>query len=323
MKMLITGSSGFIGRWLVQSAKQAGFDVYGLDRFKAREIQQNYVGNLCEIGFLDAVLERVRPDIVVHLAARTDLGGRTCGDYVDNIDGVNLLLRSLKKYKSIKKAIFTSTQLVCKIGHVPNSPTEYCPNTAYGESKVIGEQLVRGADLGGIEWCIVRPTTVWGPGISTHYQRMIKMIEAGRYFHCGHELLYKSYGYCENVAEQYCRIASAPAGVINSQTLYLADYAPISLKTYADRIANELNAPKIPTLPMWAARSLAKLGDLAGCCGFANFPFNSFRLRNIRTEYVFDMQKTLKICGPMPVSFDEGIKRMINWYQASKSRSIK
>ena len=102
--------------------------------------------------------------------------------------------------------------------------TDYTADTLYGQSKVRTEQIVRSADGGGREWCLARPTTVWGPGMSAHYQRFLRMIERGYYFHVGHGPLWKSYSYIDNIAFQYWRLLAAPADQIQRRTFYLADY---------------------------------------------------------------------------------------------------
>src|SRR6185503_17868585 len=103
---------------------------------------------------------------------------------------------------------------VCRVGYVPKADDDYRPSTLYGQSKVRTEQIVRAADGGGVEWCIVRPTLVWGPGMGPHYRRFFRMITEGRYFHVGAKPLYKSYGYVGNVAYQFAKLLEADRSVI-------------------------------------------------------------------------------------------------------------
>ena len=72
-----------------------------------------------------------------------------------------------------------------------------------------------------MEWCIVRPTTVWGTGMSPYYQRFLKMINhQGRYFHIGNSALYRSYSYIGNIIYQYEMLTEAPSELINKKTLF-------------------------------------------------------------------------------------------------------
>jgi len=317
MKVLITGSSGLIGRWVVERLKKEGHQTIGLDKNSSLvpNIDEQVTCDILDQSALVAEVRRVAPDALIHLAARIDLNEtRNLNGYAVNIDGVRNVIRAVTQTPSIHRAIYTSSQLVCRVGYVPASDTEYCPNTLYGQSKVMTEKIVREEDGGGAEWCLVRPTTVWGPHMSLHYQNMLRLIRKGKYFHCGRGKLYKSYAYAGNIAYQYARLLTAQAAAIHRKTFYLADYQPLSLREYTNGLACEMGAPKISTLPIGIARILALAGDAINACGFKSFPFNSFRLNNILTEYVFDLASTEAACGSLPFTQEDGIKATAKWF---------
>lgn len=292
--------------------------VVGLDINPPEDIPAGLYFEPCDIldaRHLSGILYDKKPDAVIHLAARTDLHEtRDIQGYAANIAGVRNLVQAVKSVPGIRRCIYTSSQLVCRVGHVPATDTEYCPNTLYGESKVLTEQIVREANGGGVEWCLTRPTSVWGPHMGPHYQSMLRLIGKGRYFHCGQGKLYKSYGYVGNIAHQYVRLLTAVTASIHRKTFYLADYQPLSLRDYTDGLARAMGAPRIPTVPVQAARLLAVAGDVLNTCGLRTFPFNSFRLNNILTEYVFDLSRTEALCGPSPYTAEQGITETAQWY---------
>ena len=213
MPVLVTGSSGFIGSHLVAALTERGDIVLGLDKRPPAARNPHSEFAHCDILQTDrllAVFHAFSPEAVVHLAARTDLDEKdSLAGYAANIEGVESLIVAVRQTPSIKRAIYTSTQLVCRVGYQPKSDVDYTPNTLYGQSKVLGEQIVRRSDGGGVTWCITRPTTVWGPGMSDHYQRFFGLIRQGAYFHVGHKPLLKSFGYVGNVVHQYL---PAPGG---------------------------------------------------------------------------------------------------------------
>ena len=324
MRILVTGSSGFIGTHLVQKLLDARQTVLGADRHPPSE--RKHQAFFSPVDLLDArrfkeVFTAFQPEAVVHLAARTDLEEkRDLNGYASNIQGVRNLFDSIAATPSVRRCIITSSQLVCRVGYVPRRMDEYCPDTLYGESKVLTETIVRENDGGGVAWCLVRPTTVWGPHMSPHYQRMLGLIKRGRYFHCGKRKLYKSYAYVGNIAWQYLKLLEAPTAAIHRQTFYLADYEPLSLVDYADALAREMGAPRIPTVSLSVATLLAKIGDCLNLAGFKSFPFNSFRLRNILTEYVFNLDATRAVCGPLPWQWEEGVRETVRWFRESEAR---
>jgi hypothetical protein len=47
--------------------------------------------------------------------------------------------------------------------------------------------------------------------------------------------------------------------------------------------------------------------------GLRSFPFNSFRLNNILTEYRFDLSKMRRVCRELPYTLDEGVAATVDW----------
>ena len=322
MRVLVTGSAGFIGRRLVQVLAESGHVVGGLDiREPPPEsslMTTNYVCDLLQRDALMAAVREFAPDAVVHLAARTDLD-ETVGleGYAANVQGVSHLVDAIRSAPSVRRCLWTSSQLVCRMGYIPRHPTDYQPDTVYGKSKVRTEEIVREADGAGREWALARPTTIWGPGMNPHYQRFLRMIRGGTYFHVGHRPLLKSFGYVDNVAHQYVRLLTAPAQAVHGQTFYIADYEPNDLIAWCNALQRTMKAPPIRTVPRGVARALAWSGDVVNALGFRRFPFNSFRLRNVLTEYQFSLENTEAVCGPMPFSMEQGVDRTVAWFAGS------
>jgi nucleoside-diphosphate-sugar epimerase len=313
MKVLVTGSAGFIGQALMRRLTAAGFAVSGLD--KDPSATSHYVCSLLDAATLKKIVGNLEPDALVHLAARTDLDERTdlAGGYAANIDGVRNLIDVVRTTPSIKRAIWTSSQLVCRVGYIPRDETDYNADTLYGKSKIITEQIVREQDGGGREWCLVRPTTVWGPGMSAHYQLFLRMVQGGYYVHVGREPLWKSYSYIENITFQYMRLLQAPAELIHRKTFYLADYEPIDLMAWCDAFQRALEVRPIRHVPVGLARALARFGDAVNAVGIRSFPFNSFRLNNVLTQYRFDTAATQAVCGQLPYTMEQGVAETAAW----------
>ena len=203
----------------------------------------NFICDVLDRARLAACVNEFAPDAIVHLAARTDFDGKNLSGYAANIEGVSNLVEAIRATPSVTRCIWTSTQLVCRVGYVPASSTDYQPDTVYGQSKVRTEEIVRASDGAGREWCLVRPTTVWGPGVNLHYQRFLKLVKLGLYFHVDSGPLYKSYGYIGNITHQYVRLLHAPAAIIQGRTLYLADYLPIDLVSWCNAFQRCLRRP--------------------------------------------------------------------------------
>ncbi|QPF82963.1 NAD(P)-dependent oxidoreductase [Bradyrhizobium genosp. L] len=315
MKILITGSSGFIGQALAQRLKAEGWQALGLD--KRPGPATDFVCDILDAGKLQQTVQACAPDALIHLAARIDID-ETAGveDYPANVEGVRNVVAAVSRTPSIKRTIWTSSQLVCRIDYVPNGDTDYNPDSSYGRSKVLTEQIVREQDGGGSVWSLARPTTVWGPGMSAHYQRFLRMIQRGYYFHIGSEPLLKSFSYVGNIAHQYLQLLKAPERQVQRRTFYLADYEPLDLVAWGDAFQRAFHARRIPRMPVFVARALAHSGDAAIALGLKQFPLTSRRLKNILTEYQFDLSATREVCGPLPSDFRQSVEQTVEWFNS-------
>jgi nucleoside-diphosphate-sugar epimerase len=315
--VLVTGSAGFLGRHLVRHLVAAGYVVHGLDRVATGWMHGGYsehVGDLLDGARLAGLLREVAPAAILHLAARTDLDEtRDIAGYAANTDGVSHLLAAVAASPTVARVVCTSSQLVCRIGYRPTHDEDYQPTTLYGRSKVETEQRWRRADGAGRTWCIVRPTTIWGPGMNPHYLTFFALVRDGRYFHVSGGPTPKSYGYVGNTVHQYQRLLEAPAAAVHRRTLYLADSPSMSLENWAEAFRSALGARPIRTMPRGLARGLAAVGDVVQAAGISRFPFTSFRLQNVVTPSVVDLGPTLEVCGPPPVEFATGVAVTAAW----------
>ena len=318
-RVLVTGCCGFIGGHLMKSLASDGYESLGID-IRRPKSGAMLGWSFAECDLLDpmklrSIVTDFAPDVVVHLAARTDLDGENVAAYSANVEGTRNLVAAVAAAGTVRRVLFASSQLVCRVGYVPRSDTDYCPLTPYGESKVLSENIVRENMPKTITWCLLRPTTIWGEGMSSHYQRFLGHLQAGRYFHLGKGPLFKSYGYVGNTVYQIMKFMNAESAQIHGRAFYLSDYERLSLTRWINQLAEALGSTPPRSVPVVVARTLGVGGDILNWMGFKTFPLNSFRVRNILTEYTFDMTETERICGAVPFTIDQGVSRMAQWFR--------
>ena len=73
----------------------------------------------------------------------------------------------------------------------------------------------------------------------------------------------------------------------------------------------------VSTIPLIFCYGIAATGDALNFLGVP-FPYNSFRLKNIRTEYIYDLSETKKVCGELPFSFEDALNKTSEWFLNSK-----
>lgn len=152
MAWLVTGGAGYIGSHIVESFIQAGITPVVLDDFSTgkKEFIPQHVkvleGSLLDQDFIENSLG---PEIegVIHLAGYKYAGesvNRPLHTYRQNVVATINLLSALEK-KGIHSLVFSSSAAVYGTPEVENvnESTAVRPQSPYGESKLIGEWLVR------------------------------------------------------------------------------------------------------------------------------------------------------------------------------------
>jgi GlcNAc-P-P-Und epimerase len=317
MNILVTGGSGFIGtNYIEYLLELKGINILNLDKEQPRNPDHMKYWKKCDLLDVLAVnfiVSEFAPTHVVHLAAETGVDKKLLKDFATNIDGVENLISALSKIDTIQRVIFTSSLLVCKMGYVPDHDTDYQPSTAYGESKVEGEKIVRNAQIDSFRWTIIRPISIWGPWFKEPYKNFFKAISQGWYFHIGDGHYFRSLGYVKNICHQIHMILNVEANMVNKKTFYVADYKPSDLHDMSELIRESVSARNIRSLPVFLMKITAWVGDLVKAIGWTSFPISSFRLKNIRTEYIFDLSSIEKITGPLRYDLRAGVEETISW----------
>jgi len=310
----VTGGSGFVGTNAVELYLRVGVPVLNLDVAPPRNAAHVSVwrrADLLDRDAVGAVVREFQPSHVLHLGARTDLDGITGDEYAANVAGTENLIAAVNGAASVERVVFASSRMVCRIGYVPTAEDDYCPTTVYGESKVACERLVRSAEIGP-SWVMVRPTSIWGPWFDVPYRDFFTAVERGRYVHPRGRTVRKSFGFVGNSVHQLDRLLTAPADAIAGRTLYLADYVPLDMESWANEVAGAFGRRRIPAVPYPVLRVAAELGELAERTG-RRAPLTRFRLANLLTEMVYDLEPLRAVVPDLPYTRSEGIRETIAW----------
>ena len=186
MRVLITGSTGFIGANLALTLANNGIEVNALYRseHKAKSLHHENI-NLCKGDILDSesLNNAVRGcDQVYHIAAFTDVWTKNPDDiYKLNVTGtLNVLNAALEN--NVKNIVFTSTAGV--LGPSTNGivnedilrDTDYF--LEYERTKAIAEEKVKLYLEKGLNIRIVNPTRVYGPGLLSKSNSVTIMIDS-------------------------------------------------------------------------------------------------------------------------------------------------
>lgn len=311
-KVLITGGSGFIGANLLLFLIEK-YEILNIDIRESNLTELQKYTSLVDITNYEKLRNVVisfSPDYIIHLAARTDLNGKSINDYSANTAGVSNLMKIIHELPNLKKLIVTSSMLVCHTGYYPKDQFDYAPNTLYGESKVETERIVWD-NKPQCDWAIIRPTSIWGPWFGVPYRNFFDMVISRKYFHIGRKSCTKTYGYVGNAVYQIEQILFHETLNEDQKVFYIGDNPPTNIEIWANEIAAELNY-NIKRVPFWMLKTAAYFGDLLKLFDIT-FPMTSFRLKNMTTDNIIDLSETYNIAPNPPYSRIDGIKATLQW----------
>ena len=170
MKVVVTGTGGYIGVEMVPALLAAGHEVIGLDTGLFDEC--DFMAPPEKIPVLNVDLRDVNPDhfkgvdAVIHLAA---LSNDPLGDLNPNITyDINLhasvRLAKAAKEAGVRRFLFSSSCSLYGAGGEGylNESAAFFPQTAYGESKVKVEQELNGLASSNFHPVYLRNATAYG-----------------------------------------------------------------------------------------------------------------------------------------------------------------
>ena len=147
MKYAITGHRGLIGEFLKKRLDEAGHKC-------VLQIDQKEGFNVMDLMFKETELND-KIDIFFHFASQCKISeaiAKPILPHKNNVDGIFAVLEFCRKHK-IPKIVVASTSRVLSKERNP-----------YVASKIYVEELIKAySDCYGIEYIIVRPSTVYGP----------------------------------------------------------------------------------------------------------------------------------------------------------------
>lgn len=189
-RALITGASGFTGRWLARHLAQSGYDVHGLVQ-KPAAMPAEHRADLRDPQALRGILETLRPEYVVHLAAITFVPHSDSAEiyHVNLLGTLNVLDAILAAGSKPRKVLIASSANVYGNPPVEVIDESVCPAPVnhYANSKLAMEHMVRTYE-DRLPLIVTRPFNYTGvgqeehfliPKIVAHYRRREPTIELG------------------------------------------------------------------------------------------------------------------------------------------------
>lgn len=289
MSILVTGSSGFVGRRLVQ---RIGAGAVGLS-------------TRSEPALWGQALRQI--ECVVHLAARVHQMHDASVDPLHEFRKVNvdstLELARQAVAAGVRRFIFVSSVKVNGEHTQPGQP--FCatdvpaPQDPYGVSKMEAEAGLRAIGLSsGMEVVIIRPPLVYGPGVKANFASMVQWSQRGVPLPLGAIQNKRSLVALDNLVDLIVTCLHHPAAA--NRTFMVSDGQDVSTTELLRLMGRALGkSPVLIPVPQsllyWGAR-------LAGKTDMAQRLFSSLQV---------DMEPTCRLLGwKPPLSLEQGLMQV-------------
>jgi nucleoside-diphosphate-sugar epimerase len=192
--VLVTGANGFIGQHVCRRLTESGREVIACVREQADasvlaetpgSLKIHRILSLSTDADLTPALFGV--DAVIHLAGRAHVMHDNAASPLNEFQKVNVVgtesLASIAAQQGVKRFIYVSSIKVN--GEATNGtpfgaddPPGYCD--PYGQSKFDAEERLRQiAEEANMEWVVLRPPLVYGPGVRGNFLSLLKIVFHG------------------------------------------------------------------------------------------------------------------------------------------------
>lgn len=252
-KVLVTGSSGFVGSCLVETLTgQDNLQINALVRSMpvSRNVSVTYypLGDFSQITAEHESLQAVQ--VVIHLASRVHVMNDVEVDPLAAFRAVNvehtLKLARSAAIAGARRFIFISSVKVNGEGTVLGRPYRETdtpkPADFYGISKREAEDGLRLiASETGMEVVIIRPVLVYGPGVKANFANMMRWLQKGVPLPFGAIHNQRSLVALENLVDLILTCVDHPAAA--DQTFLVSDGDDVSTTQLLRKLAAALDSP--------------------------------------------------------------------------------
>lgn len=235
--ILITGATGFVGQRAIDALCQGGWKVRALCRknqesMQFREVECIQIDDIASQESWKEIVEGCYA--VVHLAARVHRESERSTDALAEYIKVNTdatrNLASGAAESGVQRFVFLSS--IKAEGAVSGQDS-------YGYSKALAEEELRGiCSRSGMEYVIIRPPLIYGPGVKANFLKLIRLVDKGIPLPFGSVANRRSFIGLDNLVDFIMHVLDHPAA--GNRTFSISDGEDLSTPDLIRRIAEKL-----------------------------------------------------------------------------------
>ena len=312
MKIVVTGANGFIGSKLSKELHKKGYIVKKVQR----KIDKNVylIKELSKFTNWGEILKDV--DIVIHCASITHERAYKNDQnkfWKVNVDAFQRLIDEAIDAK-VKKIIYLSSIKVVGNKTLENNSynsNSICrPSDLYGITKLAAENILKKSALKNkLDYVIIRPCLVYGPGVKANFLNLIKIIDRKIPLPFCNIKNKRSILFIDNLISFIVECVTNKSA--SKKIFLLSDPHPLSTKSLIKLIAEKLEVKvSFLNIPSSILLFLSKLIRKKN------------QLEKLLSSLVIDSFEGPRLLKwKHPFSTNQGINETINWYKSIKYKA--
>lgn len=282
MKVLVTGASGFLGKYVIQELTRLQYTIDTIGRSNTATIVADISKEVPSLS--------KQYDLVVHIAGKAHVVPKTEAEkrefYDVNLIGTKNLLETLKNTPSY--FVFISTVSVYGLDFGDNI-SEDAPLNAiepYGKSKIMAEELITSwGETQSVTTTILRLPLLFGINPPGNLKSMVNAIQKKYYFNIGKGDVRKSMVFASDVAAFIPNIIEK-GGIYN-----LTDGCHPSFKELSVRIAAFYKLKTPISIPNFIVLCMAYIGEVIQRITKKKMPINKRQFIKMTKPLTFNDKK--------------------------------
>lgn len=311
MKILVTGATGRLGKVFVKAFlekhPETRFRFLVRDKSRIPDSSQESVELDLARADQDSLVEACSGmDVVVHFAALVDSSAPERELMLQNYEATKRLIDAAR-IAGVKRFIFCSSVSVFR----------NTPGNAYGRSKLLAEEYLKKS---GIEYVILRPAIIYGPGFREGFEQVINGIRNEKMAIIGSGGNHIPLVHVDDVARAFV-LAIEREDVKNEDFDIVGDEKPTQAELFA-LVANKLGVkPPTRKIPKSIAYLLVSIDALKARITKKRPKMLRDYVDVISEDRVFSNGKAKKLLGFAPkVTIEQGLGEFIRSLQQPEKK---
>lgn len=324
MHVLVTGSTGFLGKSVINYLKNTQCTVRALGRnpglLNQVQSDEHVVCDLVKQKDCNSIVDGC--DVIVHCAALSAPWGQK-KEFMDiNVNATQKLAQAafdkkIKRFIHISSpSIYVGMQKKMNIQEDDSLPKKFI--NLYAHTKFMAETIIDHYSQQGLQTVILRPQALFGPHDTVLMPRFLKANEKTGIPLINHGMHKFDLTFVDNVAHAVYLALTAKKNAVGKK-FNITNDDPVYFKPFIENLFQDLNInPKFKKIPLLIAHTVSAGLEIWHEIFNKNTEpvLTRYAVKVLSEDRVLNIDNAKKILGYKPIiSMQEGLKKFVAWWK--------